>query len=77
MAQQLQEQSEALQSVELLGPIPALMERRAGQYRAQLLIQSRSRADLHRLLDQWIPQLEQLPKTRSVHWILDVDPLEA
>ena len=30
------------------GPVPAPMERRAGRYRAQLLLQANARAPLHR-----------------------------
>ena len=62
------------QGVELLGPVPAPMERRAGRYRAQLLIQGMSRAPLHRLLAAWLPWLEQSPQARAVRWSLDVDP---
>ncbi len=60
----------------LLGPVPAPMEKRAGRYRAQLLLQSASRAALHRLLDQWMPQLETLKSGRKVRWSLDVDPVD-
>ncbi len=60
----------------LLGPVPAPMERRAGRYRAQLLLQSTSRSALHRLLDQWTPQLETLKSGRKVRWSLDVDPVD-
>ncbi|SDU29555.1 replication restart DNA helicase PriA [Pseudomonas pohangensis] len=62
--------------VELLGPVPAPMERRAGRYRAQLLLQASNRASLHRLLTPWIQQLEQLPGSRSVRWTLDIDPTD-
>ena len=62
--------------VALLGPIPSPMERRAGRYRAQLLVQAAQRADLHRLLDGWLPSLAQLPAARKVRWSIDVDPLE-
>lgn len=65
-----------LEGIELLGPIPAPMERRAGRYRAQLLLQSRQRAPLHRLLNQWLLHLEQMPSGRSVRWTLDVDPID-
>src|SRR5690606_19258437 len=37
-----------LTGIELLGPVPAPMERRAGRYRAQLLLQGSARAPLHR-----------------------------
>jgi primosomal protein N' (replication factor Y) len=62
--------------VTLLGPVPSPMERRAGRYRAQLLLQAAQRADLHRLLDAWLPPLGQLPAARKVRWSIDVDPME-
>ncbi|GAB7530936.1 primosomal protein N' [Pseudomonas sp. 3A(2025)] len=62
--------------IELLGPVPAPMERRAGRYRAQLLLQANARAPLHRLLGAWLLVLEQLPSGRQVRWSLDVDPVD-
>jgi primosomal protein N' (replication factor Y) len=66
----------AVAGVELLGPVPAPMERRGGRYRAQLLVQAGRRADLHRLLTPWVPQLETLRLARKVRWSIDVDPQE-
>jgi len=60
--------------VMLLGPIPAPMERRAGRYRAQLLLQSDDRAELHALLTAWLPIIEKMQSARQVRWSLDVDP---
>jgi primosomal protein N' (replication factor Y) len=65
-----------LSGVELLGPVPAPMERRAGRHRAQLLLQASSRAPLHRLLASLLPQLENMPGARAVRWSLDVDPID-
>ncbi|MNP19854.1 Primosomal protein N' [compost metagenome] len=62
--------------VELLGPVPAPMERRAGRHRAQLLLSGSARAPLHRLLTPWLQTLEQLPGGRQVRWSLDVDPID-
>jgi len=62
--------------LELLGPAPAPMERRAGRYRAHLLLQAARRQDLHRLLDPWIARLWARPADRQVRWSLDVDPVE-
>src|SRR3569623_237243 len=62
--------------VELLGPVPAPMERRAGRYRAQLLLQATARGELHRLLDAWLPQFSVLPLARKVRWSVDVDPMD-
>jgi primosomal protein N' (replication factor Y) len=75
LAEALRERFE-LSGVELLGPVPAPMERRAGRFRAQLLLQGNVRAPLHRLMSAWLPQLEQLPGGRAVRWSLDVDPID-
>ena len=65
-----------LSGIELLGPVPAPMERRAGRFRAQLLLQGSARASLHRLLGNLLAQVESLPAARSVRWSVDVDPLD-
>jgi primosomal protein N' (replication factor Y) len=65
-----------LSGVELLGPIPAPMERRAGRFRAQLLLQGNARAPLHKLMSAWLPRIETLPGSRTVRWSLDVDPID-
>jgi len=65
-----------LNGIELLGPVPAPMERRAGRFRAQLLLQCASRAPLHKLLAHWLPVLEAMPAGRAVRWSLDVDPID-
>ncbi len=65
-----------LTGIELLGPVPAPMERRAGRYRAQLLLQGSARAPLHRLMNAWLPRVEQLPGSRAVRWSLDIDPID-
>ena len=61
--------------VQLLGPAPAPMERRAGRYRAHLLLQSKERAPLQRLLGEALPRLEELKEARRVRWSIDVDPV--
>lgn len=62
--------------VELWGPVPAPMERRAGRFRAHLLLQAGQRADLQRLLSAWVGQLKTLKVARRVRWSIDVDPQE-
>ena len=62
--------------VSVLGPVPSPMERRAGRYRAQLLVDATSRGALQRFLPEWIAELESLPSARKVRWSVDVDPQE-
>jgi primosomal protein N' (replication factor Y) len=66
----------APRGVKLLGPVPAAMARRAGRYHAQLLVEGADRGTLHRFIDGWLPDVEQLYSARRVRWALDVDPIE-
>jgi primosomal protein N' (replication factor Y) (superfamily II helicase) len=59
-----------------LGPAPAAMPKRAARYHAQILVEARDRAPLHRALNEWLPQVEALKPPRDLRWSLDVDPLE-
>ncbi len=63
-------------AIMLLGPAPAPMVRRAGRYRAQLLVQCRERLPLQHFLTRWTAALRTLPRPRGLHWSLDVDPQE-
>ncbi len=60
----------------ILGPVDAPMARRAGRYRAQLLLQSTDRRALHAVLGELRPKLEAHPAARKVRWSIDVDPVE-
>ena len=62
--------------LDIYGPISAPMEKRAGRYRFQLLIQSGNRQIMKRILAPWIYKLGNLPESRKVRWSLDVDPQE-
>jgi primosomal protein N' (replication factor Y) len=60
--------------VQLLGPIPAPIGKRAGYFRYQLLLQCPTRASLH----QCIQQLQQI-KLKNLHQVKvvwDIDPLD-
>jgi primosomal protein N' (replication factor Y) len=62
--------------IRVLGPVDAPMARRAGRYRAQLLLQSTDRRALHEVLANLRPVLEAEPAARKVRWSIDVDPIE-
>ena len=62
--------------VSLFGPVPAPMERRAGRFRAQLLVQAHARGDLQGFLAGWIPLLYALRRPAGGRWSIDVDPQE-
>ena len=63
-------------TVQLWGPVTAPMERRAGRYRMQLMLQSAHRGTLQQLLRRWLPAVEKLKSARKVRWSIDVDPVD-
>ena len=69
-------QAVGVEAVQFWGPVPAPMERRAGRYRAQLLIQAQGRSTLQSLLGPWMASLESMKSGRKVRWSLDVDPAD-
>ena len=66
----------ATDSVDIWGPIPAPMERKAGRYRAHMVILSADRAKLHFYLRQWWQQVVHLPRQHQLRLSIDVDPQE-
>lgn len=62
------------QNLTIVGPLPALMEKRQGQYRMQMLLQSSSRSVLQKAVTQLMPHIEALPESSKVRWSVDVDP---
>ncbi|WP_240775990.1 primosomal protein N' [Nitrincola schmidtii] len=75
--QQMESQILRTQGTHWSGPFPSQMEKRAGMYRAQLLLHSHQRADLHRLLTQVLGFLNQHTGRNRVRWSIDVDPLDS
>jgi len=69
-------EAQRIEQLRVLGPVDAPMARRAGRYRAQLLLQSSDRKALHEVLTRLRPCLESDPAGRKVRWSIDVDPIE-
>lgn len=64
------------QQLMLWGPSPASMTKRAGLYRAQLLVLSSNRTNLHRSMDNAIASIKSMPERHKVRWSVDVDPVD-
>lgn len=62
--------------VELWGPVPAPMARRAGKHRVHLLVQAKQRAALHSVLRALPDFAATLPLAKRVRWSLDIDPID-
>lgn len=72
-AQQLRQISEL--NIDIWGPIPAPMERKAGRYQAHMVLLSQDRARLHYYLRAWWQNMLQ-HKPANMKLSLDIDPQE-
>ena len=61
---------------QILGPLPAPMARRAGYFRAQLVLRANKRRDLHRALQLLTAIADQHRLGSKLRWSVDVDPVD-
>ena len=66
---------EAAGRVMLYSPVPMSVQRVANVERAQMLVESASRAALQRFLAAWHPVLQATKEKGLIRWAVDVDPL--
>lgn len=57
-------------------PAPMMMEKKAGHYRAQLLLSAADAHSLNACLAALLPAAARLARRRKVRWHVDVDPCE-
>jgi primosomal protein N' (replication factor Y) len=60
--------------VQLIGPLPAPMQRRAGKFRSQLMILAPDRRTAQPAADILVARAEATPARRGLKWSVDVDP---
>jgi len=58
------------------GPVPAAMEKKAGKFRYHLILQAKSRKDLHSAIFQMLAAIPNNEWHSKVRWSLDVDPID-
>ena len=63
------------QPIQLFGPLPAPMEKRAGRYRAQLIVSAATRPALQQFLAKVMPVADAI-KGNKIRWSIDVDPID-
>ena len=73
---QLKERLKGDTSSRLLGPMPALMTRRAGLYRYHIVVHSQTRKTVHQTLRKAINLGANLKTGRKISWFVEIDPTE-
>ncbi len=69
-------EKENIQGLTIYGPIPAMMERKAGMYQSQLIIFAKHRKSIQQNLTNWTQAITARPLAKRVRWDIEVDPLE-
>lgn len=59
---------------EVIGPMPAPMDKKAGKFRRQLMFQTKERRQLQQSFEIALPLIEALPLAKKCRWSLDRDP---
>ncbi|RLQ23491.1 primosomal protein N' [Seongchinamella sediminis] len=60
--------------IDLIGPLPAPMQRRAGRFRSQLLVHCDQRQQAQQAARLLVAQAQLLRAGKGLNWSLDVDP---
>ncbi|MBV7316826.1 primosomal protein N' [Shewanella sp. NIFS-20-20] len=59
---------------EIIGPLPAPLDRKAGKFRRQLMFQAKDRQRLQRECERILPLVTGLAETKRCRWSFDRDP---
>ena len=65
-----------IESVEIWGPVPGVIERKSDYYYFNLYLQSEDRGRLRRLIQTFYQHVETIKVSSSVRWFVDIDPVE-
>ena len=65
-----------IESVEIWGPVPGVIERKSDYYYFNLYLQSEDRGQLRRLIQTFYQHVEIIKVSSSVRWFVDIDPIE-
>ena len=65
-----------IESVEIWGPVPGVIERKSDYYYFNLYLQSEDRGQLRRLIQTFYQHVETIRVSSSVRWFIDIDPVE-
>lgn len=67
----------APRGAQIIGPLPAAMARRKNRYRSQLVISTKSRSMLAKVMADLITAAEATRQSHRLSWSVDIDPYES
>ena len=62
--------------IEIFGPMPSMMQKKANLYNLNLIVQAKNRSKLHHAIKDCIPYIKNIPYYNRIRWSVDIDPID-
>jgi len=62
--------------IEIFGPMPSSMQKKANLFNLNLIIQAKSKAKLNYVIKDCIPSIKDIPYSNKIKWTIDIDPID-
>ena len=64
------------EGVEIFGPMPSMMQKKANLFNLNLIIQATNKAKLNYVIKDCIPYIKDIPYSNKIKWAVDIDPID-
>ena len=62
--------------IEIFGPMPSNMQKKANLYNLNLVIQAKNKMKLNYAIRDCIPLIKDIPYSNKIRWTVDIDPID-
>jgi len=62
--------------IEIFGPMPSIMQKKANLFNFNLIIQAKNKSILNYAIKDCIPLIKDIPYQNKVRWSVDIDPVD-
>lgn len=62
--------------IEIFGPMPSMMQKKANLYNLNLVIQAKNKSKLNYVIKDCIPYIKDIPYSNKIKWSVDIDPID-
>ena len=62
--------------IEIFGPMPSIMQKKANLYNLNLVIQAKNKSKLNYVIKDCIPHIKDIPYSNKIKWSVDIDPID-
>ena len=62
--------------IEIFGPMPSIMQKKANLYNLNLIIQAKNKTKLNYVIKDCIPSIKDIPYSNKIRWSVDIDPID-